>query len=105
MLELEWRLQFIWGALISVYQISKTGTLYTSDANLPAQVLDDQGSNPGGGNGVVFFLLKNAQETNQISFSTWDRVALNNGNRRVKLTIRVRTLPWSRIAGALILEH
>jgi hypothetical protein len=93
------------GLLISVYQINKTGTRYTSGAKVPAEILEDQGSNPAGGNGVCFLLSKNAQETNQTSFSTWDRVALNNGNRGVKLTIRLRPLPWSRIVGALILEE
>ena len=59
MLELELRVRggvfsFFWELLISVYQISKTGTR-TSGAKVPAQVLDAQGSNPGGGNGVFVF--------------------------------------------------
>ena len=60
MLELELRVRggvfsSFWGLLISVYQISKTGTRDTSGAKVPTQVMDDHGSNPGGGNGAFVF--------------------------------------------------
>jgi len=46
------------GLLISVYQISKTGTRDTSGAKVPTQVMDDQGSNPGGGKGAFVFSVQ-----------------------------------------------